>query len=76
MKQYIVQENSVETEELGAYTTYGLQIWDETGTCIWSETDVTTEKERLLQFADLCNTLQPSKAHMNEIIEDFLAVCP
>ncbi|MBE7063723.1 MAG: hypothetical protein E7390_08085 [Ruminococcaceae bacterium] len=76
MKQYTVQENSMETDELGEYTTYGLKVWDEAGNCIWSGEDITTEKDTLLRLAGICSILQPSEVHMNEIIEDFLAVCP
>lgn len=76
MKQYTVREDTVEREETGSFTSYGLDVLDETGTCTYSVQDITTDRAALAHFAAACNSLQPSQVHLNEIIEDFLAVCP
>ena len=45
---------------------------DKTATIVASIHDITNDKKRLAELVLLCNKLQLSVIHMNDIVEDFL----
>lgn len=71
------------TEEiysLGAFsrTSYGIAAYayanqDGTATIVASVHDITANKEALLELVSMCNRLELSTIHLNDVVEDFLA---
>ncbi len=46
---------------------------DGTATIVASVHDVTANKKALMKFVLLCNTLELSVIHLNDVVENFLA---
>ena len=56
---------------------YGFVLYsnnDGTATILLSARDVTTDKESLLELAEMCNRLELSPIHFFDVVEDFLAI--
>ena len=59
-------------------TSYGIAAYadsaeDGTATIVASVHDVTADKQSLDELASLCNRLELSTIHLNDVVEDFLA---
>ncbi len=58
------------------YTTYGIalaEIMDGCAMILESIPDLSPDKERIRQLAQLCTELHLSPLHLDDVIEDFLA---
>ena len=69
-----------ETYSLGTTyrTAYGIAVYsnseeDGTATVVASIHDITTDKQALSELVCLCNRLELSTIHLNDVVEDFLA---
>ena len=66
-----------ETDEQGnAYTGYGIQAWEGSGTgrkCIHKVPDLFVSKERCLAFVKMCNEEEVAHFHLLEVIDNVLA---
>ncbi|MBO5111332.1 MAG: hypothetical protein J6D21_11535 [Clostridia bacterium] len=70
------------TEEVYALGTerrvsYGIAAYadaeeDGTATIVASVHDVTADKQALVELVELCNRLELSLIHLNDVVEDFL----
>lgn len=61
----------------GGKTTYGIAIAaniDGNSVLMKTYADLSTDRERVANLADVCNRCQPDMEHLQEIIEDFLAI--
>ena len=59
-------------------TSYGIAAYadseeDGTATIVASVHDVTADKQALIELVSLCNRLELSTIHLNDVVEDFLA---
>ena len=59
-------------------TSYGIAAYadseeDGTATIVASIHDVTADKQSLSELVGLCNRLELSTIHLNDVVEDFLA---
>ena len=59
-------------------TSYGIAAYaasaeDGTATIVASVHDITADKQALSELVDLCNHLELSTIHLNDVVEDFLA---
>lgn len=59
-------------------TSYGIAAYaasevDGTATIIASVHDITADKQSLSELVDLCNRLELSTIHLNDVVVDFLA---
>lgn len=59
-------------------TSYGIAAYtnfeeDGTATIVASIHDITTDKQALAELVSLCNSLELSTVHLNDVVEDFLA---
>lgn len=57
---------------------YGIAVYaaseeDGTDTIVASVHDITADKRALSELIDLCNRLELSIIHLNDVVEDFLA---
>ena len=52
---------------------YGIAAYaEDQQTCITKLHDITSDKDALSELIDLCNRLQLSPIHLQDVIEDFL----
>lgn len=52
---------------------YGIAAYaEDKQTCITKLQDITSDKDALSELIDLCNRLQLSPIHLQDVIEDFL----
>ena len=70
MRYYYVEEH-LTREETGSYTAYAVAV-ERDGTRIQYISDAFSDRALAERFIDLCNELQPTLIHMQELIEDFL----
>ncbi len=73
MKRYGVCHEKIWREHVGVFFTYGLDVMDERGNLIRRIGDISTDRETVVRLARLCNALQPSAVHVDDIVNDFLA---
>lgn len=73
-------ENRLVTEDMEEVRTYGIAVCSKTnmvqaenGTFTFHYSDLTTKKDELANLVDLMNREQLSLAHVEDVIEDFLA---
>lgn len=69
--QYIPVQETLESEELGKYTTFGLSVRT-VETEIAFVSDVSTEFEEIERLADICTEKQLDPEHLQDVLEDFL----
>ena len=66
---------SLGTESRRAYgiAAYADSEEDGTATIVSSVRDITDDKQALMNLVSLCNRLELSIIHLNDVVEDFLA---
>jgi len=72
MYHYVLRCDRLFSEDIGSYVAYGLDVLDETHTCISTIRDITTDKAALAHLVELCNSLQLSPVHIHDVVEDFV----
>lgn len=70
---YTVFSEVIESSLLGRYCGYGISVIDAQGYCLRTVHDITCEREPLEALVELCNRLDLSFCHLDDVIEDFLA---
>ena len=73
--RYVPILQRMETGELGAYITYGLQVKTVEEEVAFVS-DVSTEFEEVRRLADLCTEQELDPIHLQDVIEDFLEKDP
>lgn len=71
MLYYSVRCDRLENEDIGQYTSYGIDILKDCKP-IRIIKDVSPNKKKLQKLVFLLNKLQPDLLHIDDIIEDFL----
>lgn len=75
MYRYLPIKEKVVSEDLGTYTTYGIRVVYETesqSTEFGCMSDVFTDFDRSMRFAQLCTKEQLDPIHLLDVIENFL----
>ena len=69
---YVPVQETLTTDELGTYVTYGLSV-----RAVEEEiafvSDVSTVYEEIERLADMCTAKQLDPVHLGEVVQDFLA---
>lgn len=65
-------ESCCYNEEVGNYTSYGIEVADEKQNIIRRIEDVSVEKQAVTKLTNLCNSLSVDVSLLDDIIEDFL----
>lgn len=73
MIHYKLNRGSFDHAELGAYVSYGLTAYDENEQLLQTISDISTSEQAVSALVSLCNKLQVSLIHMDDIVADFLA---
>lgn len=68
---YKIRQDQLKDEDIGRYISYGIDVV-ENEAVLRSVKDITTDEARLSGLVDLCNKLQLSPVHLDDVIEDFL----
>ncbi len=71
--RYIPVRESLESDELGTYISYGICVRREKEEEIEFISDVSTEFEKVKRLAHICTEKQLSPEHLSDVIEDFLS---
>ncbi len=72
--KYCVTRSKIFSEDLGWYTTFGMEIMDcSTNECSRVE-DISPNGEAVLRFANLCSDLEVGPEHLLDTAENFLAL--
>lgn len=71
-KKYFLIEGTYKSENL-EYTGYGLKYVSFDGEIQLNFEDICIERNRMLSFIEICNRLELSPIHINDVIEDLLA---
>lgn len=72
---YEVVRQSLTTDELGTYVTYGIRVSTER-TQITFVSDISTDEHAVKHLAERCTREQLDPIHLNDVIEDFLQEIP
>ncbi len=70
--RYVPVQQTIESEELGTYVSYGISaraVEEE----IFFISDVSTNFEKVRCLADLCTEKELAPEHLEDVIQDFLA---
>ncbi|MBE5040484.1 DUF6514 family protein [Ructibacterium gallinarum] len=70
---YKINMFSLDDPDLGNYTSYGLDAYDENDTLVRRIVDVSPNEQTVSGLVALCNKFQVSLIHIDDIIEDFLS---
>lgn len=70
MKYYVISEK-LEGEEVGAYTTYGIEL-REGGRSLRRISDVSQSYTGVRRLCGKCNRLKLDSIHIDDVIEDFI----
>ena len=62
---------TVESDELGVYTSYGIRVRDGEAECGFVG-DVSTDAQEVIRLAERCTALELDPDQLYEVIEDFL----
>ncbi len=68
---YKLRDDQVLDQNGEAHTVYGIELWED-GVCVRAVSDVFFARERAAEFVSLCNRLQLSAIHLEDVIEDVL----
>lgn len=66
------QVYTVFSEKVADYIAYGICVTDEQGNLLKSVHDITCDAASLESLVVLCNRLELSLCHLDDVIEDFL----
>ena len=72
MYQYLPTENHLFTEELGHYTSFGIDVTDKDGETILSVPDVSPNQCTVTHLCFLCTKLKLDPIHLFDVLEDNL----
>ena len=72
MFHYSVFEEESFSEDLGHYTSFGIEVTDSNKRVILSVADVSTEKDVVSNICLLCNKAKLSPIHLLDVLEDSL----
>lgn len=71
MLQYILVEEEITNEDIGTYTSYGIELrYGEE--IIDRISDIDTDREGVENLCKLCNKLKLSPIHLKDVVEDYL----
>ena len=71
MLQYILIAEEITNEDIGTYTSYGIELrYGEE--IVVRISDVDTDREGVENLCKLCNDLKLSPIHLREVVEDYL----
>lgn len=71
--KYCVTRSKIFSEDLGWFTTYGMEITDCTNNESSRLADISPNCEAVLRFANLCSDLEVGPEHLLDTAENFLA---
>lgn len=70
MKYYVINENR-EIEEVGTYTTYGIEL-REGGRSLRRISDVSRSYADIRRLCGKCNRLKLDPEHLDDVVQDFI----
>lgn len=70
---YTVFSEEIDSPSLGRYRTCSIAVTDAEGLLVRTVHDITPDREALEALAALCNELELSLCHLDDVIEDFLS---
>ncbi len=70
--RYVPVQQTLTSEELGTYSTFGIQVLLAEETVLDLVSDVSTDLAEVQRLADLCTEQQLHPEHLREVVEDFL----
>ena len=73
MFRYLLMQERLVDLEIGAYETFGVRIVDDTDTEIRVISDISLEKNVVLQLCEDCNRFELDPIHIDDVIEDLFA---
>ena len=73
MFRYLLMQERLTNPEIGAYETFGIRIVDGTNAEIRVISDISLEKNVVLQLCEDCNRFELDPIHIDDIIEDLFA---
>lgn len=68
---YVAVKETIESEELGRYTSFGISV-RVAGREIRRIRDVSTDEEAVVRLTRLCTELKLSPEHLDDVVDDFL----
>ena len=70
--RYVPIQQTMESEDVGTYSTFGIQVLRVEETVIDLISDVSTDLKEVQRLADLCTERQLSPEHIRDVVDDFL----
>lgn len=71
--RYIPVQQTMESEELGRYSTFGIQAVLVEETPLKLISDVSPNLDEVQHLAELCTAQELDPIHLQDVVEDFLA---
>lgn len=72
MFRYFPFPESLQSDEFGAYISFGIKVFDSSGREIASVSDVSVNKEFVADLCRRCTLYQLYPIHLYDVIEDHL----
>ena len=72
MFHYFPTTQNLSDEDLGTYTTYGVTVQDDEKKTILSISDVSPNKQFVIELCERCNQFQLDPIHLSDLIYDLL----
>ena len=70
--RYVPIQQTMEHEDIGTYSTFGIQVLLVEETVIDLVSDVSTDLEEVQRLAELCTERQVSPKHLLDVVRKFL----
>lgn len=73
MCQYVIKNSICFSQDIGTYTSFGINAISENGDIVATVSDISSDEAFVKGLADLCMKMELSPIHLYDVVEDKLA---